>query len=257
MTTNEIILVSVVGGVALVSGVVWLVRYAMRGVMKDIRAEAKARIDETEAVKAKWKEESLALERDHANKVADNALSRRIKEEDALQEKEQAARHRAKAKTPCTIQIAVLDMTLINMTDDERVAHLNKIGEEQNKIDWRLEALKPQPNPFPVWVQDILRALAKKYEGSITYDTPNRVYAIYVMGDQEHISVILNELDKEIIAAVETGTEEMRNWKGNHQMRASALMADEHKAMDELRETLGPGVGAGGGGGGGGMGRGF
>lgn len=165
-----------------------------------------------------------------------------------------AREHRKKARGPVTIEIGILDETLINMTDEQRIAHLDGLGKAQQarldqlskekgrNVSWYELTQEPAPNPFPDWVKTILRKVAKNNHGEASYDHNNQTYALYVIGDKDKIDEICDQIDKEIIAGAQA-TEETRAWKSTHRMQMRALMADEHAAMDALRATLEPGGG--------------
>lgn len=140
-----------------------------------------------------------------------------------------------------TVHLGIIDETLMQMSDADRIAYLDDLGKKQaeNGIDWRKEAMQPRPNPFSPWLIDAIRSTAKRFDGETNYDDDNLRYVVVIPGDKERADQFCNALNEEWLK--QGAKPENSKYKLTHRLSAQGFMADESQVMDDLVEHLSPG----------------
>lgn len=116
----------------------------------------------------------------------------------------------------------------------ERTAALNQRAEEVMAQE-RAGIYKYQGdwNPFPAWLQDLIRAMATESRSKARYDDENSIFRIKIDGDRYEYDQFYAKFSKRFSEAVLADPENIK-WSAENEVRVTSSADDENAAMNDL-----------------------
>lgn len=134
-------------------------------------------------------------------------------------------------------EFKIVDTKYFAMSQEERIAALNKVEEEYKAAAAKGETWDESKfggNPFPKWVRDYIRGF-----GDAKFDRENGVYKVRTKSDNDDDAEDEYAAFKAGYAAEAKLDAERQKWYDTHHITASIAFEDEDAAMNELEAYLG------------------
>ncbi len=136
------------------------------------------------------------------------------------------------------IEFKIVNTKLMNMSDTERGAYLDKIradaieqeksGGYQYKANW---------NPFPKFIRDIIKKIAEEKSTKASYDDENSVFKVRIPGERFDFDDFFDEFEKRYLEEfnkVKDATPENTKWSAENYIHTTATADNENEAMRDL-----------------------
>lgn len=135
---------------------------------------------------------------------------------------------------PQFIEFKIVSTRLMAMSADERHAYLNKIRTDAETQDRSgVYVYKEAWNPFPAWLQDVIRAMASMNNSKARYDDENSVFRVKIAGERYEFDTFYKEFQKGLESVVAADPEHQK-WSSENIVHLTASPDDELAAMNDL-----------------------
>ncbi len=113
---------------------------------------------------------------------------------------------------------------------EERTKALDEIRKTAESGAYQYKAVH---NPFPAWLQNIIKGLATSVNSKARFDDENAVYKIKVGGDRSDFDEIYNKFEAQILPII-AGDPEIQKWSDDNRINITSTPDDEMTAMNDL-----------------------
>lgn len=135
---------------------------------------------------------------------------------------------------PQFIEFKIVSTKLMAMSANERHAYLNKIRTDAEAQDRSgVYVYKEAWNPFPGWLQDVIRMMATANKSKARYDDENSMFRIKIAGERYEFDTFYGEFQKMLSTAVAADPENQK-WSSENIVHLTASPDDELAAMNDL-----------------------